>query len=75
MFGSTLVEPYVGELWIASVTDLMMKDMAEQQAAMSEDDMNNQFSENMAGRATNTEEAKLKQRKREIKIAINLRMK
>ena len=43
MFGSTLVEPYVGELWIASVADLMMKDMVEQQdmaKAMTEDEMN-----------------------------------
>merc|ERR1719223_951558 len=32
MFGSTLVEPYVGELWIASVADVMMKDIAEQQS-------------------------------------------
>lgn len=26
MFGSTLVEPYIGELWIASTADAMMKD-------------------------------------------------
>jgi len=30
MFGSTLVEPYVGELWIASVADIVMKDLANQ---------------------------------------------
>jgi len=74
MFGSTLVEPYVGELWIASVADLMMKDMAEQQT-LPEGEMNDEYAENMAGRATNTEEAKLKQRKREVKISIYLREK
>ena len=26
MFGSALVEPYIGELWIASTADIMMKD-------------------------------------------------
>lgn len=75
MFGSTSVEPYIGELWIASVADLMMKDMAEQQASMPESDVNEQFAETMAGRTSNAEDSKLKQRKREIKIAINLREK
>jgi len=72
MFGSTAVEPYIGELWIASVADLLMKDMADQQASMDND---NFVSETMAGRASAAEDAKLKQRKREVKIAINLREK
>jgi len=75
MFGSTSVEPYIGELWIASVADLMMKDMAEQQTS-SENDMNEKFAETMAGRSAATaEDSKLKQRKREVKIAIHLREK
>jgi len=74
MFGSTAVEPYIGELWIASVADLMMKDMAEQQNAMPEgSDMNEQFAEQMSGRAAKADESNNKQTKREIKIAINLR--
>lgn len=76
MFGSTLVEPYVGELWIASVADLMMKDMAEQQemtSGMTEDEMNAQFAEKLSGKAGNVEEAKIKQRKREVIIAMYLR--
>lgn len=72
MFGSTAVEPYIGELWIASVADLMMKDMAEQQ---SEADMNEKFAETMAGRNASAEDSKLKQRKREVKIALHLREK
>jgi len=72
MFGSTTVEPYIGELWIASVADLLMKDMADQQA-MSENE--NFIADTMAGRASAAEDSKLKQRKREVKIALNLREK
>jgi len=75
MFGSTAVEPYIGELWIASVADLMMKDMVDQQTSLSESDMNEKFAETVAGRAASAEEAKIKQTKRELKIAINLRNK
>lgn len=71
MFGSTLVEPYVGELWIASIADLMMKDMAEQ-SAMSETEL----AETLTGKADkNSEEAKMKQKKREVTIAMYLRKK
>lgn len=73
MFGSTLVEPYVGELWIASVADFMMKDMSSQQVSMSEVELNEQFAENIEGRGTSQEDVQLKQRKRELTIAINLR--
>jgi curved DNA-binding protein CbpA len=31
MFGSSLVEPYIGELWLSSQTDSMMKDMPSQE--------------------------------------------
>ena len=69
MFGSTLVEPYVGELWISSIADLMMKDL-QQQSTMSESEM----AEHLRGKSDKTsEEAKLKQKKREIKIALYLR--
>jgi curved DNA-binding protein CbpA len=71
MFGSTLVEPYVGELWIASVADLMMKDMAKQ-GDMSESEL----AEALTGKAEkNSMESKMKQKMREIKIAMYLREK
>jgi len=71
MFGSTLVEPYVGELWIASIADLMMKDMG---ANANKDEA--ELAETLAGKAQkNTEESKMKQKKREIQIAKYLREK
>jgi len=70
MFGSTLVEPYVGELWIASVADLLMKDMTQQGDKMSEAEM----AETLAGKAEkNSMESKMKQIMREIKVAKYLR--
>jgi hypothetical protein len=75
MFGSHLVEPYIGELWIATTADTMMKDAMEQQQAM---DMENMTEEDaaklLAGRTSNAE-MMLKQRKREVKCALNLREK
>lgn len=66
MFGSTLVEPYVGELWIASVAEVMMKDMAEQSET--------ELAESLTGKADkNSMESKQKQNMREIKIAMYLR--
>lgn len=74
MFGSTLVEPYVGELWIASIADLVMKDMANQNPdSMSESEMSQQFQENLSGKNVDGEEAKMRQAKREVKIAMYLR--
>ena len=71
MFGSTLVEPYVGELWIASIADLMMKDMG---ANANKDEA--ELAETLAGKAQkNTEESKTKQKKGEIQIAKYLREK
>ena len=76
MFGSHLVEPYIGELWIANTADSLMKEAATNQF----DDMDDQNSEKemdeeeRARRAkTSSDEAKLKQRKREVKCAMNLR--
>lgn len=71
MFGSTLVEPYVGELWIASIADLIMKDMG---ANANKDEA--ELAETLTGKAQkNTEESKMKQKKREIQIAKYLREK
>lgn len=48
MFGSSLVEPYIGELWIANTADSMMKDMensndgdknASDKAALTEEEL------------------------------------
>ena len=76
MFGSTLVEPYVGELWIASIADLVMKDMASQNPdSMSEAQINSQFQENLSGKTVDAEDAKMKQSKRELLIAMYLREK
>ena len=44
-------------------------------ARMTEDEMNEQFAEKLVGKSSNTEEAKIKQRKREVKIAMYLREK
>lgn len=76
MFGSTLVEPYVGELWIATTADSVMKDglLAEQQAMHSEDDDSPEDDPAAAAtRAASSAQAKLAQRAREVKCAINLR--
>lgn len=75
MFGSHLVEPYVGELWIATTADTMMKDAMEQQQAMDVESMTEeQAAEFLASKTTN-QEMMLKQRKREVKCALNLREK
>jgi len=72
MFGSHLVEPYVGELWIATTADTMMRDAMEQQAQMPDGMTEEEAARVMAGRATG-EEMTLKQRRREVKIALFLR--
>jgi len=72
MFGSVLVEPYIGELWIATTADSVLKDAVEQQNT-AEDSDEIEDEEDFAGRASSSEEAKLKQRKREVKCAVNLR--
>jgi len=74
MFGSTLVEPYVGELWIASIADFVMKDMANQNPEdMTKLEMNEQLQENLTGKGVDAEEAKIRQSKREVKVAMYLR--
>ena len=75
MFGSSLVEPYIGELWIASTADSVMKDAQTQQAMMDAEKASSEeeMAKNLANRAALSEEAKLKQRKREVKCALHIR--
>eukprot|EP01083_Nonionella_stella_P145243 454750_1 len=76
MFGSTLVEPYVGELWIASIADIVMKDMANQNPDnMSESQMNEKFQDNLSGKSVDSEDTKMRQIKREVQIAMHSREK
>ncbi|KAL3800232.1 hypothetical protein ACHAWO_013814 [Cyclotella atomus] len=76
MFGSHLVEPYVGELWIATTADTMIKDAMETQSNMDLENMSEeQAAQMLAGKASNNAEMMLKQRKREVKCALNLREK
>ncbi|KAL9183508.1 hypothetical protein ACHAXT_004364 [Thalassiosira profunda] len=75
MFGSHLVEPYVGELWIATTADTMMKDAMEQQNAMDMENMTEEDAAKLLASKTSNEEMMLKQRKREVKCALNLREK
>lgn len=78
MFGSTLVEPYIGELWIATTADTVMKDGMGKEAAGfpdltgAEDDPDHDDLE-MAARVNSSAQAKLRQRLREVKCAVNLR--
>jgi curved DNA-binding protein CbpA len=79
MFGSDAVQPYIGELWIANIADSMMKDAATSQMKEEDDETDDEnpkeeSMDEMSKRAQQaSEEAKLKQRKREVKCAINLR--
>jgi len=68
MFGSHLVEPYIGELWIANTADALMKDAMDQPTTTEEEQV-----ELLHQRAKEaSEEAELKQRKREVKCAMNI---
>jgi hypothetical protein len=76
MFGSHLVEPYIGELWIASMADAVMKDanlMQMQEQMADTDGIPTDAAAGMANSAVVSAEAQLKQRKREVNIAIHLR--
>jgi hypothetical protein len=75
MFGSHLVEPYVGELWIATTADSMMKDVMEQQQAMDLENMTEEEAAKILAGKTSNAEVMLKQRKREVKIALYLKEK
>jgi hypothetical protein len=76
MFGSHLVEPYIGELWIATTADTMMKDAMEQQKEIDLENMTEEeAAQFLAGKTSGNAEMMLKQRKREVKCALNLREK
>ncbi|KAK1737064.1 DnaJ domain-containing protein [Skeletonema marinoi] len=76
MFGSHLVEPYIGELWIATTADTLMKDAMEQQQSMDMESMTEEDAAKfLASKSASSEEMTLKQRKREVKCALNLREK
>jgi len=68
MFGSALVEPYIGELWIATTADTVIKDVKEEQIFDPESD----DTKELASRLASSENSTLRQRWREVKCAINL---
>ena len=70
MFGSEAVRPFIGELWIADKTDTLMKEHMMQGAEQPEDMDDESFMTQHVLRST---EESLKQKKREVKCAINLR--
>jgi len=71
MFGSVLVEPYVGELWIATTADSVLKDALDNNN-VTEEELDAETVE-AAAQAMSSEASKMKQRKREVKCATNLR--
>jgi len=71
MFGSVLVEPYIGELWIATTADSVLKDALDNNNS-NEEELDAETVE-AAAQAMSSEASKLKQKKREVKCAINLR--
>ena len=70
MFGSDQVRPYIGELWIANKADSLMKDQSLMQDFQNEGFDEAAFREKAVKRS---EEELLKQRKRQVECAINLR--
>mmetsp|Transcript_248 Transcript_248/g.341 ORF Transcript_248/g.341 Transcript_248/m.341 type:complete len:587 (+) Transcript_248:140-1900(+) len=70
MFGSHMVEPYVGELWIANTADTLMKDVIDQ----SQKDTVEFEAEEFLGTKANeaSDEAQFRQRKREVRCALNI---
>lgn len=79
MFGSMLVEPYIGELWIAHTADSMMKDggaggldgfTQEELEALPEEEREKIMEEKIAAMQ---EESEFKKAKREVTCAKNLR--
>ena len=74
MFGAEAVQPYIGELWIANKADSLMKEQADMEFR-SQEDMDNLDArhEYVKRTAAAIEADRLKQRKREVNCAINLR--
>jgi len=70
MFGSHLVEPYIGELWIANTADTLMKDVIDKSK---DDTVEDEAAELMGNKAKEASvEAEFRQRKREVKCALNI---
>jgi curved DNA-binding protein CbpA len=72
MFGSQLAEPYIGELWLADTADSVLKSSAsdEDLAHLSEEEQQKVMEERMHKLSR---ESDLKQRKRQVRVAQNLR--
>lgn len=73
MFGSSLVEPYVGELWLATQTDSIMGNQDLMQGIddeLPEEEKSKIFNEKMDEMKAKNE---IKQRQRFLKCAINIR--
>ena len=77
MFGSTLVEPYIGELWIAHTADSMLKDNAamggmtmEEYEQMDPQERDKIMEEKVSAMQ---EESEFKKSKRQVQCAQNLR--
>jgi len=75
MFGSHLVEPYIGELWIASTADTILKDIGAANCDESFDPTTADIGAQMHAKSSKEtrEAAKRKQRKREVSCATALR--
>eukprot|EP00934_Nitzschia_sp_Nitz4_P003505 Nitzschia sp. Nitz4//scaffold16_size188269//133398//135024//NITZ4_001807-RA/size188269-augustus-gene-0.96-mRNA-1//-1//CDS//3329538565//3495//frame0 len=75
MFGSTLVEPYIGELWLAHTADSALKDdmggmTQEEYDALDPEEQASIMEEKMAKLQ---EQSEFKKSKRQVQCAINLR--
>jgi hypothetical protein len=74
MFGSSLVEPYVGELWLATQADTMMSDSALlegiEESNLSEEERNELLAERIKELQA---KSVLKQQLRQVKSAMNIR--
>jgi curved DNA-binding protein CbpA len=74
MFGSTLVEPYIGELWIAHTADSFMKDQGmqdmEEMELLKEEERQAIMEEKYEKMQT---ESEFKKKKRQVTCAKNLR--
>lgn len=76
MFGSTLVSPYIGELWMAGMADAMMGGDSEDALSMEElDQMEEEARKEYLNERMKSmnEESELQQRKRQVQCAKNFR--
>jgi len=82
MFGSTLVEPYIGELWIATTADTMMKDeptspeeeeLMKNFESLSEEEQEKIREEKIAKMEKMQKESDFKKLKRQVQCAKNIR--